>query len=84
MCPPLQVIKHPIHTNVGSDNHVITFLGKNNFGLIYKGQRELWGNMRADREWEASSAIIPTISGDSFFGLSIVPSTELTCSVHTH
>lgn len=53
--------------NVGSDNHLITFVAYKYFGLLDIFERDLEGNRRVGRDCEASCIVY----GISFCGISI-------------
>jgi hypothetical protein len=58
-------------TNVGGDDHVITYASDKRFGLAGTDHMSLEGNITVGREGKAS-VFIPTIDGTSFRDLGIV------------
>jgi hypothetical protein len=59
-------------TNVGGDDHVITYASDKRFGLTGTDHMSLEGNITVGREGKASVVVIPTIHGTSFHDLSMV------------
>jgi hypothetical protein len=58
----LSPVNHSVHTNAGSDNHVINFDNDKRLGLVHTGHEGVEGSKTGGREREAFSAVIPTIS----------------------
>jgi hypothetical protein len=63
LCFPLQIYSHPIQTNLGDGNHVVTFLRDNSFGLVsmcQKGTGEVYRSRQVGRKRRESSPLPST------------------------
>jgi hypothetical protein len=63
---PLQSSSQYLDTNVGNDNHVMTFPSNKHFSMFNTGQEGLDSNTKICNELEALSTVIPTIYGNLF------------------
>jgi hypothetical protein len=55
-----QLCNHSVHSNAGSESHIITFASKKLFALVYSSHRELEGNKTVGRQgkiWTTSSPL---------------------------